>query len=231
MYITPILANLLGRRVTIRLFDSNKAIGVASVAVLCALVGSPEQAQAQIYPATEGLSQRALRSMIYRLLQELDTEPIEPLLPENLKNGDRGEAIRAIHFPETWQSLNAAREHLVEHLGQKQRIDDVPPQLDLLDVVRFFGRRRRHGGIPPCAGSRRYSSERPLDLPYLRQLQGFAVSLQVEDPADAERRFKALADGGTVTMPFGKTFFSKGFGMGIDQFGIPWMVNSPLEGH
>src|SRR6266436_2622698 len=66
-----------------------------------------------IYPATEGLSQRALRSMIYRLLQELDTEPIEPPLPENLKNGDRGEAIRAIHFPETWQSLNAAREHLV----------------------------------------------------------------------------------------------------------------------
>jgi len=31
-------------------------------------------------------------------------------------------------------------------------------------------------------------------------------------------------------MPFGKTFFSKGFGTGIDQFGIPWMVNCPLEG-
>src|SRR2546430_1958098 len=66
-----------------------------------------------IYPATEGLSQRVLRSMIYRLLQGLDTEPIEPLLPRNLKNGDRGEAIRAIHFPETWDSLRAARDHLV----------------------------------------------------------------------------------------------------------------------
>jgi ATP-dependent DNA helicase RecG len=66
-----------------------------------------------IYPATEGLSQRVLRSIIYQLLQELDTEPIEPLLPENLKDGDRGEAIRAIHFPETWESLSAAREHLV----------------------------------------------------------------------------------------------------------------------
>jgi ATP-dependent DNA helicase RecG len=66
-----------------------------------------------IYPATEGLSQRVLRSIIYRLLQELDTEPIEPLLPKNLKNGDRGGAIRAIHFPETWQTLAAAREHLV----------------------------------------------------------------------------------------------------------------------
>ena len=66
-----------------------------------------------IYPATEGLSQRVLRSIIYRLLQELDTEPIEPLLPQKLKNGDRGEAIRSIHFPETWESLGAARDHLV----------------------------------------------------------------------------------------------------------------------
>jgi PhnB protein len=61
--------------------------------------------------------------------------------------------------------------------------------------------------------------------------QGFAVSLTVADPAEAERKFNALCEGGTVNMPFGKTFFSKGFGMCLDQFGIPWMVNSPLEGH
>ena len=60
--------------------------------------------------------------------------------------------------------------------------------------------------------------------------QGFSVSLTVKDPAEAERKFKALAEGGAVTMPFGKTFFSKGFGMCVDQFGIPWMVNAPLEG-
>ena len=59
--------------------------------------------------------------------------------------------------------------------------------------------------------------------------QGFSVSLQVEDPTDAERKFKALAEGGTINMPFGKTFFSKGFGMCVDQFGIPWMVNCPAE--
>src|SRR5438067_3938434 len=66
-----------------------------------------------IYPATEGLSQRLLRSIIYRLLQELDTTGIEPLLPKSLENGDRAEAIRAIHFPETWQARDSAREHLV----------------------------------------------------------------------------------------------------------------------
>lgn len=57
--------------------------------------------------------------------------------------------------------------------------------------------------------------------------QGFAVSISVDDPAEAERKFKALSEGGTVNMPFGKTFFSRGFGMCNDQFGIPWMVNCP----
>ena len=57
------------------------------------------------------------------------------------------------------------------------------------------------------------------------QPQGISVALAVEDPADAERRFNALAEGGTVRMPFGKTFFSNGFGMCVDKFGIGWMVN------
>src|ERR1700712_3177128 len=59
--------------------------------------------------------------------------------------------------------------------------------------------------------------------------QGFSVSLQVEDPVDAERRFTALAEGGSINMPFAKTFFSRGFGMCVDQFGTPWMVNCPME--
>ena len=63
-----------------------------------------------------------------------------------------------------------------------------------------------------------------------QKAQGFSVSLTVKDPAEAERKFKALAEGGSVNMPFGKTFFSNGFGMCTDQFGIPWMVNAPLEG-
>jgi PhnB protein len=60
--------------------------------------------------------------------------------------------------------------------------------------------------------------------------QGFSVSLTVADLGEAERKFKALSNGGSETMPFGKTFFAKGFGMCTDQFGIPWMVNCPAEG-
>ena len=69
------------------------------------------------------------------------------------------------------------------------------------------------------------ASDAPPD--HFHKPQGFSVSLTVEDPADAERKFKALSEGGSVNMPFGKTFFSKGFGMCVDQFGIPWMVNCP----
>src|ERR1043166_8761425 len=66
-----------------------------------------------IYPATEGLSQRVLRAMIYRLLSELSDQPLETLLPPELASGDRRSALRAIHFPETWEARDAAREHLV----------------------------------------------------------------------------------------------------------------------
>ena len=61
------------------------------------------------------------------------------------------------------------------------------------------------------------------------QPQGFSVALHVEGLADAERKFKALAEGGTVNTAFAPTFFSKGFGMCVDQFGIPWMINCPME--
>jgi PhnB protein len=55
--------------------------------------------------------------------------------------------------------------------------------------------------------------------------KGFYVSLGVDDPADADRIFHALAEHGTVRMPIQKTFWAVRFGMLVDQFGIPWMVN------
>jgi RecG-like helicase/REP element-mobilizing transposase RayT len=70
-----------------------------------------------IYAATEGLSQRVLRSIVYRLLKEVAPASggLETLLPRALMNGDMATAaaIRAIHFPNDWQQREAAREHLV----------------------------------------------------------------------------------------------------------------------
>lgn len=68
-----------------------------------------------VYPATEGLSQRLLRSIVYRLLHEISAQSFETLLPSELLNGDltQSAAIRAIHFPQSWHQRDAAREYLV----------------------------------------------------------------------------------------------------------------------
>lgn len=55
--------------------------------------------------------------------------------------------------------------------------------------------------------------------------QGFSVTINLEDPENAERIFNALADQGTVRMPFQQTFWAYRFGMLVDRFGIPWMIN------
>jgi len=54
--------------------------------------------------------------------------------------------------------------------------------------------------------------------------EGFSLSLTAADAAHADRLFAALADGGQVQMPLGKTFFSPRFGMVRDRFGVSWMV-------
>ncbi|MBV8121579.1 MAG: VOC family protein, partial [Alphaproteobacteria bacterium] len=55
--------------------------------------------------------------------------------------------------------------------------------------------------------------------------KGITVTLATGDPAEAERVFEALSEGGMVTMPIAETFWARRFGMLTDRFGIPWMIN------
>jgi PhnB protein len=54
--------------------------------------------------------------------------------------------------------------------------------------------------------------------------QGFRANVTVDTPAEAERIYHALAEGGTIAMPIGETFFAQRFGMLDDRFGTPWMI-------
>jgi PhnB protein len=58
---------------------------------------------------------------------------------------------------------------------------------------------------------------------------GVSVAFSAPDAGEAKRVFEALAEGGEVTMPFSATFWSKGFGMCTDRFGVPWMVDTAGE--
>ncbi|MCT6592022.1 VOC family metalloprotein YjdN [Pantoea dispersa] len=54
---------------------------------------------------------------------------------------------------------------------------------------------------------------------------GYAVSLATPDEAEGKAWFDKLSAGGKVTTEWQKTFWSNGFGMFIDKFGIPWRIN------
>ena len=57
------------------------------------------------------------------------------------------------------------------------------------------------------------------------EFKGMTLVIEVADDAEAQRVFTALGEGGSVTMPLMKTFWTSSFGMLTDKFGVPWMVN------
>jgi len=59
------------------------------------------------------------------------------------------------------------------------------------------------------------------------RFEGFALSIEVGDENDADRKFNALTEGGQIVMPLGKTFFARKFGMVTDRFGVSWMIYLP----
>lgn len=75
-----------------------------------------------------------------------------------------------------------------------------------------------HPGFSIMAG------DTPPGMSYVG-IQGAMMAITFDEPAEAERVFQALSEGGTVTMPLAETFWAKTFGMVKDRFGTPWGVN------
>jgi len=63
------------------------------------------------------------------------------------------------------------------------------------------------------------------------KFEGFSLSIAVSTPEEVDAIFNALAEGGKVTMPAGKTFWSPRFGMVTDKFGLGWMVSVMVAAH
>ncbi len=62
------------------------------------------------------------------------------------------------------------------------------------------------------------------DIPKAEPMRSAYLSLSVDSDAEAERIFKALSEGGQVTMPMQETFFATRFGQTRDKFGMLWMI-------
>ncbi len=121
-----------------------------------------------------------------------------------------GNCEEAFKFYE--KCLNGKIEAMMPHEGSPIA-KDVPPQwLKKIMHARlsFDGQVLMGGDAPPD---------------HYKKPQGFSVSLSIKQPKEAERVFQALSDGGSVQMPLQETFWALRFGMFIDRFGTPWMIN------
>jgi PhnB protein len=81
-----------------------------------------------------------------------------------------------------------------------------------------------HARLALPGGGMLYAGDAPQGVPY-EGIKGVTIALDYPTAAEAEAIFAALADGGTVTMAMSPAFWAKRFGMCIDRFGTPWMVN------
>ena len=67
----------------------------------------------------------------------------------------------------------------------------------------------------------------PANMPY-EGIKGVSITLSYDTAAEAQKVFDALAAGGKVTMPIQPAFWAKTWGMLVDKFGTPWIVNGEL---
>lgn len=58
-----------------------------------------------------------------------------------------------------------------------------------------------------------------------KDYSGFTLSISAQDAQSGERIFNMLAEGGKVLTPWQSTFWTQGFGMLTDRFGVPWLIN------
>lgn len=81
-----------------------------------------------------------------------------------------------------------------------------------------------HARIALPDGGILYAGDTPQNMPY-EGIKGVSITLNYKTIAEATKVFNALADGGQVTMPLQPAFWAKQWGMLIDKFGTPWIVN------
>jgi PhnB protein len=126
-------------------------------------------------------------------------------------NGNCADAMR---FYE--RTLNGKLEMLMTHAESPMAAQAPPGSADRIMHARLV-----------IDGRVLMASDSMVSQPY-EGMKGFSLSLIYPTVADAQRVFDALAEGGQVHMPLQKMFWAEAFGMLVDRFGTPWMINGGM---
>ena len=91
-----------------------------------------------------------------------------------------------------------------------------------------FRDRIMHARLAFDDGTCLYGGDAPANVPY-PGMKGVSITMNYPTVAEAERVFKALAEGGQVHMALQPMFWARIFGMVVDRFGTPWTINGELQ--
>jgi PhnB protein len=94
-------------------------------------------------------------------------------------------------------------------------------------IPKEFAHRILHARLVLPGGGVLFAGDAPAQVPY-EGIKGVSLTLNYDTAAQAQKVFDALSAGGTVTMPMQQAFWAKTWGMLIDRFGTPWIVNGEL---
>jgi PhnB protein len=110
-------------------------------------------------------------------------------------------------------------------LGGKIEMMMTGAQSPIADQLpKEFGDRVMHACLVLPGGGTIYAGDCPGNMPY-EGIKGVSIAIDYPTVEEAERIFNTLAEGGQVTMPLAETFWAGRFGMCVDRFGTPWIVN------
>lgn len=82
-----------------------------------------------------------------------------------------------------------------------------------------------HARLALPGGGTLFAGDAPEQVPY-DGIKGVSITVDYPSIAEGEKIFAALAEGGQVTMPMQPAFWAKRWGMLVDRFGTPWIVNA-----
>lgn len=123
-----------------------------------------------------------------------------------------GNCTEAMRFYE--QALHARLEVLMSG-ADSPMADQMPKE---------FAHRIMHARLALPGGGTLYAGDCPANMPY-EGIKGVSIALDYPTTEEAEQVFAALAAGGKVTMPMQPAFWARRWGMLVDKFGTPWIVN------
>lgn len=99
--------------------------------------------------------------------------------------------------------------------GESPMADQIPKE---------FHDRILHARLVLPGGGTLFAGDAPAHMPY-EGIKGVSIAVDYATVGQAREVFGALAEGGQVGMPMQPAFWAKEWGMLVDRFGTPWIVN------